>query len=235
MTLTAFPSVVVAEIKASGDVIGNLTLENKIDTPTEDLNDAQHNSEDVAGIAIDDYSGPKSSLDIYLSFKDMKDNNNEWTLQVGDKIKKYRVTFDPEDNLSDIKQVSRGNLIKRVYSEEESKTKWREKLFGYDCYWGYMATRSKLGYICPAMICDENGNSTGLVLKRILRTRCNTPRLWMAIYSVADDQCYIVKHDIAIWMSKDPETNEKRDYWTNPRVLFDQESCSKYCKLLISA
>jgi len=83
------------------------------------LNDAQHNSEDVAGIAVDDYSGPKSSLDIYLSFKDMKDNNNEWTLEVGDKIKKYRVTFDPEDNLSDIKQVSRGNLIKRVDSEED--------------------------------------------------------------------------------------------------------------------
>jgi len=49
----------------------------------------------------------------------MKDNQTDLTLDVGGRKKTYSVTFDPDDNLSDHKQVSKGNLIKRVYSGEE--------------------------------------------------------------------------------------------------------------------
>lgn len=186
----------------------------------------ENKTESNSGFDSEEYYGTRSAIDVFVTLKDMKDNDDEISLEVGGVLKKYRVTFDPDDNLCDIKQVSRGNLIKRIYTEEESKKKWREKLFGYDVYWGYLATHKKIGYICPAMICDENGASTGLILKRILRTRCNAPQLWMVIYSVADDQCYIMK-DLVGWMNKNPETNEKRKYWTNPGVSFNQEICSK--------
>jgi hypothetical protein len=167
------------------------------------------------------------AFDLFLFFRDMKDNQIDLTIDVGGKKKTYSVTFDPDDNLADRKQVSKGNLIKRVYSEEEAKKKWREKLFGYDVYWGYNAAQKKEGYICPAMICNNDGSSTGLVLKRILRTRCATPKLWMVIYCIADDQCYIVKEHIVSWMKRDPKSDSNRDWWTNPNVVFDHEKCSK--------
>lgn len=168
-----------------------------------------------------------SAFDLFIFFRDMKANQIDLTLNVGGKNKTYSVTFDPDDNLSDRKQVSKGNLIKRLYSEEEAKTKWREKLFGYDVYWGYNAALKKEGYICPALICKNDGASTGLVLKRILRTRCATPKLWMVIYSIHDDQCYIIKDHIVGWMKKDPKSDINRDWWTNPNVVFDHEKCSK--------
>ena len=175
--------------------------------------------------------GQYSALNIHLLFKDMKDNQTDLTLDVGGRKKTYSVTFDPDDNLSDHKQVSKGNLIKRVYSGEEAKTKWREKLFGYDVYWGYNAVTKKEGYICPAMICKNDGASTGLVLKRILRTRCATPKLWMLVYSIADDQCYIIREHIVSWMKKDTKEGTNRDWWTNPNIEFDQEKCSKWVPL----
>ena len=73
----------------------------------------------------------------------MKENKKELTLNVGGLKKSYSITFKPDDNFSDHNQVEKGNLIKRIYSEKESNTKWREKLFGYDCYWGYNAVTKK--------------------------------------------------------------------------------------------
>ena len=173
-------------------------------------------------------NGLKSSSDIFLCLKSMKDNNSELSLDVGGMKKTYCFTFDPDDTLSDQYQVTKGNLLKRVYSKEETKTKWREKLFGYDVYWGYNATVKQQGYICPAMICNvDDGSSTGLVLKRILRTRCAKPQLWMVIYCIADDQCYIVNKLISTWMARDPKTKLLRAWWTNPNVVFDHEKCSK--------
>jgi len=156
----------------------------------------------------------------------MKVNKTELSIDIGGIKKKYRITFDPEDNLSDDKQVARNNLVKRVYSEEESVSKWREKLFGYDVYWGYSATSKSEGYICPAMICKKDGTPTGNVLKRILRTRCNGPRLWMVLYNVGDDQIYIVK-EFTEWMRRHPDADDPRDLWTNPNAVFDQKKCSE--------
>ena len=77
------------------------------------------------------------------------------------------------------------------------------------------------------MICDNLGAFTGLVLKRILRTRCSTPKLWMEIYSIPDDEYYIVKDHVVGWMKKDSKLGTSRDWWTNPNVVFDHQKCSK--------
>jgi len=43
----------------------------------------------------------------------MKDNHTNLTIDAGGMKKTYSVTFDPDDNLSNSKQVSKGNLINK--------------------------------------------------------------------------------------------------------------------------
>lgn len=213
-------------------IVDNDTDNKKAFAPVDDSKNADSLENETSNALTKRVNGDSkhveySPFDLHIFFKDMKDNHIDLTIDVGGKKKSYSITFDPDDNLSNQKQVLKGNLIKRIYSKEETETKWREKLFGYDVYWGYNSSIKKIGYICPSMICTAEGASTGLVLKRILRTRCANPKLWMVIYCIADDQCYIVREHIGNWMKREPHSNTDRDWWTNPCIAFDHEKCSK--------
>lgn len=145
--------------------------------------------------------------------------------KVAGKGRYYSRSWGKDDKLQS--DVSKAHLFKIEYpvTADPKFQLEREDLFGYDVYWLYMCPANQYLHrvvICPAVIVDDDGDRTGLILLRILRTRCASPELWMLVWNEATNECEIINEKLMTWLHRDRNTTTKRSYITNPELEFDE-------------
>lgn len=121
------------------------------------------------------------------------------------------------DKLNGSEAMAKAWLMRKNYNGEKYLCKieniWREKkvedLAGYDVYHVYVCIHKKVVYFANAWIVDKNGQKTNFILKRILRTRCNTPKLWIVLFDVTTGGCEIIQKHL-------PTYFESMGWWTHP-------------------
>ena len=100
-------------------------------------------------------------------------------------------------------------------------------LFGFDVYDGY--TCKTLAALCPMQLMKIDGTLTPFDLKKIYRTRCNSPAIWPVIYRLEDGKCYLMRQvNLHRFLTYDDEQKSKRLLWTNPAVLLDLYKFDRY-------
>ena len=106
-----------------------------------------------------------------------------------------------------------------------------ESLFGYDEYFAYVSISSHykdMVVICPSVIVDETGKSTGLVIMRILRTRCFNAQYWPLLYNIDTFECEIVRNcNVFTFLHKDQKTKTPRKWMVDVSLTFDEPTANR--------